>query len=488
MSTSAIDTNNLEKLNSKFMSNPTNLLIQNTLCQNTLYSVSENREYMQQRDINFSNEVDPELDVTNQGGTGRCWMFAPLNVMRSEIIRKLKLDREFELSQSYLCFYEKLEKCNYFLCQFMEMDQINLQDSSIREILAYGCDDGAHWETFQNLVEKYGVIPRSCYKESINSFMTSVLIEVLNSKLGEFALTLISEKNKSKRSKMKQEMINQIHDILCKMLGTPPHPTQKFYWSFEFHLDTLDHVEREQKRRKTEKFENYQTKGTMHITPLEFYDKFALTKSEDLVRLAHDPRNPYYKYYESFRNDFVIGGKKPGYFNVPIEVLSDACSKSILDNTPVEFDCDVVKFLNPTEELLDDNAYDFDLTLGTKINKLSKVDMMKCLRTGPTHAMTMVGVDLCNGIPKKWKIENSWGADGGKNVITGHEATGHYHMSHTWFEKYVFGAVVRYNYVPKQLLTRYKKGQKSPITLPQFDLMREPRKVIPNLGNILRKK
>lgn len=488
MSISSVDLNELKKYNNAFNNNSTNLLVQNALCQNSLYLVSENRQYMQKRDTNFTNEVDPELDATNQGGSGRCWMFAPLNVMRSEIIRKLKLDRDFELSQSYLCFYEKLEKCNYFLEHFMKTDKIDLQDIDIKELLIMGCEDGAHWETFQNLVEKYGVIPRSCYKESINSFATSTMVEMLNSKLKEYAMKLVSEKNILRRIPMKQKMMKQIYELLCKMLGTPPHPDDKFCWSFEFHIDHVDLIKREKKRRKTEKYENFQTKGTMHITPLEFYEKFALTKSQDFVRLGNDPRNSYYKYYESYNNDFVIEGIKPGYFNVPINVISNACINSILDNTPVEFDCDVVKFLNSDEELLDDNAYNFDLTLGTKIHKLNKLDMMKCLQTAPTHAMIFVGVDLTNsGAPKKWKVENSWGSDGVKNIISDHQSTGHYHMAHTWFKKYVFGAVVKNSYIDTSLLERYKKAQENPITLPKLDIMRQPNKTIQNLRNLITK-
>jgi aminopeptidase C len=40
-------------------------------------------------------------------------MFAALNVMRMKVIKKYKLDNDFELSQSYLFFFDKLVKLQH---------------------------------------------------------------------------------------------------------------------------------------------------------------------------------------------------------------------------------------------------------------------------------------------------------------------------------------------------------------------------------------
>lgn len=55
----------------------------------------------------FSVEVKTR-GITAQEQSGRCWLFAALNILREKVAEKCKLD-EFELSQNYLSFYDKLE-------------------------------------------------------------------------------------------------------------------------------------------------------------------------------------------------------------------------------------------------------------------------------------------------------------------------------------------------------------------------------------------
>jgi bleomycin hydrolase len=459
-----IKTASLQRFKNKFNENSTNKLIQNALCSNSLYNVAEVREYMQSHDNDFSHTLDPELEISNQGLSGRCWMFAVLNVMRHELVRKLDLTREFELSESYICFYEKLEKCNYFLSEFMDKDNIDLKSPRIRSLLCNGCEDGGLWVTCANLIKKYGIIPKTCYHESVNSSSTSILISTINYKLKEFAVLLTSEKDKTKRVQMKEQMMEQIYDILCKMLGTPPNPNEKFNWSFTLHVDITKQLEREKKRRKKGQYENLQIKTTHSITPLEFYEKFIVNKFDDYIKLGNDPRNKYEKYYQSFNKDVVLEGERNGHYNVNMDVISELCIKSIIDNTPVEFDCDVGKFLNPTEELFDDKCYDYSLVFGQNFYDMPKKKMMECMESYANHAMVLVGVDLDkDGRPLKWKVENSWGRDD--------ETTGYYTMSHDWFQKYVYNAVVQRKYVPIEMLKKYDTSIKKPITLPEFDIM-----------------
>lgn len=419
---------------------------------------------MQSRDNEFSHTLDPELEVSNQGLSGRCWMFAVLNVMRHELVRKYNLTREFELSESYLCFYEKLEKCNFFLSKFMEMDNVDPTDSYTQTLLLSGCQDGGLWVTCANLVKKYGIIPKSCYKESINSFSTEVMNELINYKLKEFAIELTSEKEIGKRVALKNRMMGQIYEILCKMLGTPPSPDEKFSWSFVSYLDLTEQLKREKKRQKHGKYENLQIKCNFNVTPLEFYEQFIVNKLDDYVKLGNDPRNEYNKYYIAHENDVVIEGEKNGFYNLQMNEISKMCANSIIDNTPVEFDCDVVKYLNPEEELLDNKCYDYNLVFGENFDKLSKEKMMKCLASYPNHAMVLVGVDIDeNGNPIKWKVENSWGRSENR--------TGYYTMSHEWFEKFVYNVVVQRKYLPDNLLNKYDIEHRKPIVLPYSDIM-----------------
>lgn len=466
-SADSVPVEKLDSLKRKFTSNKINVLIQNSLCSNALESVTENREYMQSRDSEFSHTLEPELVVSNQGLSGRCWMFAVLNVMRHEMVRKFNLPHDFELSESYLCFYEKLEKCNFFLSKICKMDKLDLADRYTIQLLTSGASDGGLWITCANLIEKYGIIPKSCYRESIHSFSTETMNNILDGKLKEFALKLVNEKNYEKRGEMKEKMMDEIYEILCKMLGTPPNPNEKFQWTFTLYMDLTSQIERESKRRKTGDYENVQLKNTFEITPLEFYDKFVVNGFESYCHFGNDPRNPYFKYYESYDDDVVIGGNKNGFFNVPVELLEQMAAKSIMDNTPVEFDCDVVKYLNPVEELMDNKCYNYSLVFGNNFDGLTKKEGLMCAQSVANHAMVFVGVDISqDNKPLKWKIENSWGRH--QNI---EKSTGYYTMSNEWFDRYVYNIVVQTKYVSRNLLLKYKQAKKTPIVLPLFDVM-----------------
>lgn len=447
-----------------FYKDETNKLIQNSLCSSFLYRIAEEREYMQSRDNEFSHVLDPELNVTDQGLSGRCWLFAVLNVMRHELVRKYQLPRDFELSESYLCFYEKIEKCNYFLTKIMEMDELDAHDPETQRLLLSGGSDGGYWVSCANLIQKYGIVPKTAYRESINSFSTGIMKDIISKKLNGFAMELTSEKDKSKRPELKTRMMEEMYVVLCKMLGTPPTIDEKFTWSYTLHLDLTDKIAREHRRKLEGEFENLQIKNTVDVTPLEFYNKFIVNKLSNYLQFSNDPRNPYNKYYESPSHDIVVEGDRFGYYNLSIDEITQLCITSIINNTPVEFDCDVMNYINPDVELLDTKCYNYSLLLGKDFDKLSKKDMIMCLSSYPTHAMVLVGVDLDDtGRPLKWKVENSWGRDD--------DSTGYYTMSHDWFTRFVFNVVIQKDYVPKKLLDRYRTELSCPIMLPENDIM-----------------
>ena len=190
----SVDLAQLKTLKMEFLKNADNKLIQNALCANSLHDVCVNREFMQSRNDHFSHVLDPILEVSNQGLSGRCWGFAVYNVMRHEIIRKLQLPLDFEFSESYLSFYEKIEKCNNILTYFLDKDIINADDLNIRCKLM-GVEDGGHWVTCVNLIKKYGIIPKICFKESTHSYCTDELNNILGYKIKEFSLRLTQEEN-----------------------------------------------------------------------------------------------------------------------------------------------------------------------------------------------------------------------------------------------------------------------------------------------------
>ena len=70
------------------------------------------------------------------------------------------------------------------------------------------------------------------------------------------------------------------------------------------------------------------------------------------------------------------------------------------------------------------------------------------------------GVDLVDGKPTKWKVENSWG-----NKV-GHK--GYFVMSDDWMDKYCYQVVINKKYLSEDLKRDYAK---SPVVLKPWDPM-----------------
>lgn len=62
--------------------------------------------------------------MTHQKSSGRCWLFAALNVIRLPFAKKLNID-DFEFSQNYLFFWDKIERCNFALHNILETAKRN---------------------------------------------------------------------------------------------------------------------------------------------------------------------------------------------------------------------------------------------------------------------------------------------------------------------------------------------------------------------------
>ena len=122
---------------------------------------SERTEYTRN---NFSINIDT-LDATDQKSSGRCWIFAGLNILREALAKKYNIEK-FELSQNYVAFYDKLEKCNYFLEKAIEFIDCDRDNRTYDLILASGIEDGGQWDMLVNIITKYGVVPQDAYPET----------------------------------------------------------------------------------------------------------------------------------------------------------------------------------------------------------------------------------------------------------------------------------------------------------------------------------
>ena len=421
---------NIRKFNKSFNSSTSNQLARNALIQNDINKVAVHWENFSKINHIFSNTISKQLPVTNQKSSGRCWGFAGLNLLRLEIVKNYNLSN-FEFSQNYFMFWDKLEKANYFLENILKTLDQNYDSRLMMHLLQAPVQDGGQWDMFVNLIEKYGLVPKSVMPETNHSSKSSMMNYFLTHKLRECAFILRKSKKprttiKQLRSK-KEEMMSVIYSLLCMFLGNPPI---KFDWSIK------------DKNNKFTRFNN--------VDPLDFYRKFTKIKLKNKVCLIHAPMSNK-KMNELYTIDFlgnVVGGNIIKYANVEINELKKAAIKSIKNDEAVWFGCDVGKMFNRELGIMDMDLYDYEKLFDTKF-KMNKASRLEYGDSAMTHAMLFTGVDLKRNTPRKWRVENSWGDKNGDK--------GYYLMSDSWFDEYNYEVVVDKKYLSNKTLEIFNR-------------------------------
>ena len=101
-----LDKGLIEQLQKSFDPDGKDRAIVNAVSNNDLNDLTLDREIINNHDNIYSFKVDAK-GITNQKSTGRCWLFAGLNVMRPAVMKKYNI-AEFEFSENYLFFWDKL--------------------------------------------------------------------------------------------------------------------------------------------------------------------------------------------------------------------------------------------------------------------------------------------------------------------------------------------------------------------------------------------
>jgi bleomycin hydrolase len=416
----------------EYLSNKTNDIVRRALTNAKMSDVaSNNNTYTSDFSINIET-----MSVCNQKQSGRCWAFAGLNLLREKIAKELDIE-SFELSQNYLTFYDKLEKCNYFLECIIETRTKKLDDRLVTKILKDGISDGGYFKYFTNIIEKYGIVPSYAYPETYQSSNTREINLVLNSYMRQVASNIRNTTNLKQIDKIKEDAMRKVYTILCSCYGVPPVEFDFEYTtkeSKEYHIDTS-------------------------LTPLKFYKKYININFDDYVDITNVPSKEYGKCYYLDYHKNVYEKDYEKLYNVKMDYLKELIIKQLSDKEPVWFGCDVLQMLNRETGLLDDTNYNVSQLFGLNLNYNKEV----CLEYRDVecnHAMMLSGVNIVNGKPNKWKIENSWGDKVGKK--------GYFTCTDTWFDKYVFEAVINKKYLSKEDLNNISK---KPTKLEPWDSM-----------------
>jgi bleomycin hydrolase len=429
----------LELLRKDFAANPVYRLTQNAVTRVTLDDVAINREIVNTIDHSLSTHLD-DWKVTNQERSGRCWLFAGLNLLRVGVMRKTGL-KEFEFSQNHAMFWDKMERANYFLEAIIETADRDLDDRTVAFLLESVAGDGGQWNMFAAIVAKHGLVPKAVMPETQSSSNTARMNSVLRYQLRQGAKSVreaAATGGADAARAEKAEVIRTIHRILCIHLGTPP---ERFDWQW------------------TDKDKQFHRDGV--LTPQEFAAKYVDLPLDDYVCLVHDPR-PSSPVGRTFTVEYlgnVIGGPPVIYLNVDMKLIKDIAAQTIQGGEPVWFGCDVGKMMSNDYGFWDANLYDLPAVYDAQFS-LDKAERLAVHETQMTHAMLFTGVDVLDGVIRRWRVENSWGADRGKD--------GFYTMQDSWFDQYVFEIAARRSALPEQLQQALATP---PIVLPAWDPM-----------------
>ena len=388
----------------------------------------------------FSVEI-PTMPVTDQKSSGRCWLFAAANLLRENIAREKNLDK-FELSQSFLAFWDKFERANYFLESIIATADRPTDDRVVMFVLQTGVHDGGQWDMFANIVRKYGLVPKDAYDETAQTGGTRAMNAQLNRSLKAGAIRLramiADGASEDAVQAEKAALLSRVYGFLCSCYGGEPPNT------FDFETvdkDDVYHLERD-------------------MTPLSFRDKYVGDLLERIVSIINAPTKdkPFHKTFTISMLGNVVGGRDVKHLNLPMDEFKQAIIRQLEAGKIVWFGSDVAYFGDRAAGVWDDQSFNFDLLTGLPL-AISKEDGLNYSFSAMNHAMVITGVNLKDGKPTRWKIENSWGEKSGNK--------GYYVCSDSWFDLFVYQAAVEREYLG-DLAPLYDQD---PVTLAPWDPM-----------------
>lgn len=384
----------------------------------------------------FSHVIKNEgAPITDQKNSGRCWLFAGTNVFRISIQTKFKIEN-FQLSPSFLFFYDKLEKSNYFLDQMVQTASEDVESQIVQHLLTDPICDGGQYGMLVNIIEKYGLVPNSVFPDSFNTTNSVPMNTVILTLLRQYGQELRQAVSDGKDVQaLKEKQMKEIHRLLVLFLGSPPGPNDSFDWEYT---------------DEDKKFHRVTT------TPLKFFKDVVANDITDAVSLVNDPRNAYNKPIQISKLGNVVGKPEVRYLNIDIDEMADLAIKKIKNNEAVFFGTHTPLYHDNVSGVIDTKFWNYDLIGFTP--EQNKADRLKYHQSLMTHAMAFTGVHLDEaGKPVKWKVQNSWGEEKGRK--------GFYTLSHDFFKEYVYQIVVQKSDIPDKLALL----DSEPIVLPPWD-------------------
>lgn len=425
-----IELSNIKEFSKIYNKNINNKNIEKQIKLYGLDKVCINQKIIDENPPYFNLELE-DTKRYDQKDSLRCWAFSGINVIKRNMANNLNMDiMKFELSDNFITFFHRLEKANTTYEKVIRSKTTNLNEIVKKNILKNPVEEVGNWQTFVGIVKKYGLVPMMVMPITIEGESATRVTNLFSETVRSNVITLLRLKKESKNieelRKTKLKMLADNYEFLSKVYG---EPVEKFDYSY---------IDKEAN--------NINIKN---MTPKQFAEKYLTIDIENFVFISNVPKKDR-KYGEKLRNPTSININKMKYtefLHISSEELKDLSIKQLKDNIPVMVGIYIRKFADKNSGVLDTRLYDYENLV--KYKNLNKEDGMLVGDIGLHHWMTITGVQIEEGVSKRWKVEDSYGDK--------EKVNGYYIMNDNYFDKYVFTVIINKKYLSKKQLELYNQ-------------------------------
>ena len=411
--------------------------VRDALAENSVQSLAINPDVEAGTDNLFTKEIAEPGSIADQKQSGRCWLFAGLNALRPGVIAKQKM-KDFMLSQAYEQFYEELESANRSLELAIALRREPIHSRRLDVLLQNLISEGGNWNYVRALIQKYGAVPESImpddYAASHSGEMSALLAARLHTAVVEIRQPSHDGASPAEFHQLKMAALQDVYKILELCLGKPP---EAFAWRFETKDDKVSPLEA--------------------YTPQTFRAKFLDEDLNRYVSFANYPGQPMHAHLEWAWERNMADQPDLEAVNIDMKEMTEMTLQSVLADQPVWFAAESSAEIDKKKGLWLQDIEDKSDLFGIDFS-MSKADTLAYDNGSPDHAMVITGVDVHDGMPVKWKIENSWGKKAGDD--------GWFIIDQKWFERHVFQVMIDRRFVPPALLALTSQ---KPVLLPPWD-------------------
>lgn len=432
-----ITMNQIYKFDTTFNNDIANKKIMDAIHNRGLNNFCINKDVIKENSPEFNIELI-ETKRMDQKDSLRCWIYSGLNFIKRNIAENLDIDvLNFNLSPTFIAFYDRLEKANSFYNYAIHK---NLDYKKIDKDTFFNepATEKGRFELFRAIINKYGIVPYNIMKDTKDSLNSETLNLLFNEKVKKDCIKLMNCKKVGDDCyKLKDKLLYEDYEFLCKIIGQPAK-------SFNFSYTNL----------KNEKV------ILKNVTPLEFKEKFLsidLNQFISIVNIEKHDKQLYKKYIKKLSGN-VYRKSYMNYINLPIERLKELATNQLKDGMPVIFDCETMKFRDKTSGVLDTRLYEYNKFL--PFNELSRTESLNFKDIFARHVMTFTGVQIKDSKTIRWKVEDSYGDK--------EKFNGYYIMNDNWFEKFVVSIIVDKKYLNNKELEIYNS---EPIKIYTFGVL-----------------